>query len=173
MSKSIQGEVTSENLKDRNWDGEGITFDPKLAQKPTEKERRCTDMLCAIIFFCFLCAMGGVTIYGYVVGNPWEYIAPIDGDNHICGYSDGYADYDYLFIADIVSASADPDNAFAFGVCVKSCPSDPTATIDCIPTSRITSCDLSTDNQYGTHRVLDYCVPKEDTLSEAAAANYE
>ena len=164
--------MTSENLKDRNWDGEGITFDPKLAQKPTEKERRCTDVLCAIIFFCFLLAMGGVTIYGYVEGHPWEYIAPIDGDNNICGYSEGYEGYDYLYIANIKAASEDPDNAFRYGVCVSSCPSDPTDTIDCIPTSEVDVCTLDTVNQYGSKRVLDYCVPKEDTLSSEVAANY-
>lgn len=162
MSKSIQGEVTTENLKDRNWDGEGITFDPKLAQKPTEKERRCTDMLCALIFFVFLLAMGGVTIYGYVVGNPWEYIAPIDGANRICGYDDAVKDYNYLFIANIVEASATPDEAFKYGVCVKSCPEDPTETLECVPTGDllVPSCTLSAENQYGTHRVLDYCIPK-------------
>ena len=58
-----------------------------------EKPRRCTDILCCILFLVVFVGMFVASIYGYVVGAPWKLIAPVDGDLKICGYSEGYEDY--------------------------------------------------------------------------------
>ena len=87
-------------LKDRNYKGEDFNVKPELGQGPFN-ERRCTDVLCCIIFMVFLTGMGFCTSYGYAEGNPLKLVAPIDGDENICGVTPGYEDYQYLFIGDL------------------------------------------------------------------------
>lgn len=113
-----------------------------------------------------------MSIYGYSAGNPWEYMAPIDADRNICGYSPGYEDYPDLFIADILAAINDPTEIFKYGVCVKECPSSADSTIECMPTQEVQTCQPSADNSYGSDDVFSYCVPDEDTLSPKAQENY-
>lgn len=138
-----------------------------IARTPTEKSRRCTDMLCCIIFAAFLVGMIWATIYGYVNGNPGKLIAPIDGDKMICGYSPGYEDYPKLYIGDIVEAAGDSGNVFQYGVCVTDCPETADDSVDCIPTDLVTTC-TSPGEGYGTTEILNYCRPIYDTLPPAA-----
>jgi len=77
------------------------------------------------------------SIYGYVVGEPWKLVAPIDGDKNICGWTPGYEDYTHLLIGNI-DAAAQPSNVqnvFDFGICVKECPTTTTDTIECKTTT--------------------------------------
>lgn len=122
-SKSIEGEFDTNNLKDRQWKGEGVNFNTQIAKKPTEKNRRCTDFLCCLFFTAFLGAMATATIYGYISGNPWKLVAPVDGNGRICGYSSGVEAYPDLYITDITQAVLIPSDIFKYGVCVKDCPS--------------------------------------------------
>ena len=87
-------------LKDRNYKGEDFNVKPELGHGPFNN-RRCTDMLCCLLFLVFLGGMGFCTYWGYANGNPGKLIAPIDGDEHICGVSPGYEDYQYLYIGDL------------------------------------------------------------------------
>ena len=50
--------------------------------------------------------MGVCTVFGYTHGDPNKLVSPIDGDGKICGVTDGYQDYPYLFIGDISGAVA-------------------------------------------------------------------
>ena len=68
-------------LQDRSWKGEGVTYDKSMAKRPSDNNRKCTDVLCCLIFTAFLGSMGFCTIYGYVKGNPGKLIAPIAADN--------------------------------------------------------------------------------------------
>ena len=95
---SVPSDFDRAQLKDRKWKGEGITMNESIARSPTEKNRRCTDILCCILFLAFVGGMFAATINGYVQGNPGKLFAPIDGDNKICGYTDGYEDYQKLKI---------------------------------------------------------------------------
>ena len=63
-----------------------------------------------------------------------------NGDNNICGYTAGFEDYSKLYIDDISSAAANPTNVFKWGVCVKSCPTDSTDSIECKKTSTVHAC---------------------------------
>lgn len=161
---SIPDDFSRDQLKDRKWKGEGITMNHEIARIPTEKHRRCTDLLCCLIFVAFIVYMGVETVYGYVNGNIDKLLAPIDGNGQICGFTDTVKDYPYLYIDDISTASADPLKFFNYGVCVKSCPSSATDTIDCVTTTYVPYCAPNTDDGYETDEVFDYCVPKEDSL---------
>lgn len=170
---SVPDTFDRSQLKDRNWKGEGIEINKDIARSPTEKNRRCTDILCCIIFTAFLGGMGAATIYGYINGNPGKLIAPIDGNSKICGYSEGYEDYPRLYLDDIIEAAANPTNVFAYGVCVKNCPESPSDPIECKTTSTVTSCTPPAGEEYSTTEILDYCFPNYDSLPQAAKDNWE
>ena len=94
--------------------------------------------------------MGVATVYGYINGSPGKLIAPIDANEKICGYSDGYEDYPVLYIDDIVDAVENPLFIFDYGVCIKECPSEPSDPIECKTTTTVKDCTPPTDQQYST-----------------------
>ena len=165
---SLPDDFSRSQLKDRKWKGEGIDVNHEIARGPTEKNRRCTDLLCCIVFLAFLGGMGAATIYGYVNGNPGKLIAPIDGSSNICGYSTGFEDYPKLYIDNIVDAVNNPTQVFSYGVCVKSCPTSKTDTIDCVPTATVPICQPTTEYEYTTTEIFAYCVPSYDSLPAEA-----
>jgi len=173
MSRSIEGDFDTDNLKNRKWKGEGVNFNTSIAKKPTEKNRRCTDVLCCLFFTVFLGGMLTATIYGYVSGNPWKLVAPVDGDGRICGYSAGVIDYPDLYITDITVAVLKPTYIFNYGVCVKSCPKQASDTVECVPTNVANPCVPASSDAYGTDSVFSYCVPIYDTLPYSAQQNWE
>jgi hypothetical protein len=94
--------------------------------------------------------MIGVSIYGYLYGNPGKLLAGLDGDGNIfylivisilgnfCGYDSGYTDYPYLFIWNLDLPIENIDYTFLSAVCVKTCPtvdSSGVYSIDCVPTN--------------------------------------
>lgn len=98
---SVPPDFDRSQLKDRKWKGEGIELNKDIARSPTEKNRRCTDLLCCILFLAFIVGMISSAIYGYAKGSPGKLIAPIDGGGNICGYSPGFEDYTHLYIDNI------------------------------------------------------------------------
>ena len=72
-----------------------------IAESPVTKPRRCTDLICCIIFTVVFVGMFVASIFGYIAGQPWKLVAPIDGDNNICGWTEGYEEYSHLMIGDI------------------------------------------------------------------------
>ena len=89
----------------------GIKFDKDLAQSPVNKPRRCTDIVCCMIFSAAVVGMFICTIIGYSSGEPWKLVAPIDGESNICGYTPGYEDYQHLYIGKI-STAGNPSNVY-------------------------------------------------------------
>ena len=140
---SLPADFDVSKLKGDNKDYlKGIKFDKTLAQSPVEKPRRCTDIICCLIFSAVVVGMFICTFYGYINGEPWKLIAPIDGDGNICGWTAGYEDYSHLYIGDITTA-ADPSNIyniFNYGVCAKECPHTKTAAVECKPTAKVQTC---------------------------------
>lgn len=110
-----------DQLKDRSYKGADFRVNKKLSAGPFA-ERRCTDVLCCLLFAVFLGGMAAATVYGYMYGQPTNLVAPIDGDGNICGMTPGYEEYGHLFIGDITSGEADVQNVFDYGICVQSCP---------------------------------------------------
>lgn len=84
--------------------------------------RRCTDLLCCLIFTIFLVAMFVVGIVGFAHGEPELLIYPYDSDGNQCGRPDRDAsDYKYIYYA-----AADPSNGVSnytkYRICLKHCP---------------------------------------------------
>ena len=170
---SVPDDFDRSQLKDRKWKGEGVTMNESIARSPTEKSRRCTDVLCCILFTAMLLGMIASAIYGYVEGSPGRLIAPIDGEGHICGYDPGYEDYPKLYVDDIIEATANPDDVFQYGVCVKSCPENADDAIECMTTDAVPNCTPATGEQYATTDFINYCYPVYDTMPQQAKDNWD
>jgi hypothetical protein len=89
--------------------------------------RKCTDILCLIIFFAFLGAMGYLTAYAHSHGNLEKLTAPLDGHGKFCGEDPdkNFKDYPYLYLSNLLGK---PNAIFASGICVKTCPMKATQT---------------------------------------------
>ena len=155
----------------KNIDFKGLSIN----ESPVEKPRRCTDILCCILFLVVFVGMLAASIYGYIAGAPWKLIAPVDSDLKICGYTQGYEDYQKLYIADIDKAANPSDvltfSIFDYGVCVKECPTELGDTIDCITTDTVKDCDAGSD--YTTYEFLSYCLPEYDSLPQGVKNNWD
>jgi hypothetical protein len=66
-------------LKDRDYKGDDYNVDKGMSEGPMDTDkRRCTDCLFLIVWFTFLVGMMGMTIDGYVNGDPELMLAPIN-----------------------------------------------------------------------------------------------
>ena len=134
---AIPADFDMKELRSSNKEGLAkIKFDPDIAKDPVDRPRKCTDILCCMIFTATLVGMIVCSVIGYISGHPWKLIAPIDGANKICGYDEGYEEYSHLYIADITNALTgglllEYKDIFDYGVCVKECPTETTDIIEC------------------------------------------
>ena len=122
-------------------------------------ERAPRNCLMLIIFLGVLGTMIGLTAYSYNNGNVKRLLAPVDGALQICGFSEGFEEYDKLYVTNL--DHTDMSDLFKTGVCVKSCPETTTTKIVCQPTTEVPNCQAAsvTDNQYETVDILGYCFP--------------
>ena len=75
-------------LRKSNKEGlDKIKFSEDLCKDPVEKPRKCTDVLCCLVFTATFVGMFVCSIIGYSSGDPWKLMAPIDGNGNICGYT--------------------------------------------------------------------------------------
>lgn len=77
-------------------------------------------------FFCYfyiliVLLMISVSIYGILKNNYAKLIAPFDGKNNMCGYSDGFTEFPYLFFTDL-NETISFYNLLNSSVCVSECP---------------------------------------------------
>jgi len=63
--------------------------------------RKCTDILCLLIFLAACGGMGYVANYAISNGDPDLILAPMDADGKFCGKSPGYENYPVLWYANI------------------------------------------------------------------------
>ena len=127
---SLPEDFDISKLSDREYKGQDFKVNTELVDQPF-KRRKCTDVLMGLLFFCFLCGLGYMTVYGYQQGNPAEFLAPISTEGAICGYTKGTEDYPNLYIYDVESALTYPFDIFAYGTCIKTCPETLDATLEC------------------------------------------
>lgn len=99
--------IDTNQLKDRNYKGEDFDVPPELANGP-RVNRKCTNLLCYIIFVVFNLTMFSFAIYGYINGNPGKLMAPLDADANFCGYTEGYQNYPYGYLWNIQLAAGNP-----------------------------------------------------------------
>lgn len=152
-----------------------IKFDKEISANPVEKPRRCTDIICCFIFSATFVGMFICSFIGYIGGEPWKLIAPIDADGNICGYTTGYEDYTHLFIGKIDEAASPSDlfDVFDYGVCVKECPVTKTETVECVPTKEVTYCQPKSGEQYTSYELFSYCIPNYDSLPADVQENWD
>ena len=82
------------------------------------RERGCTDILCALIFFAFVGAMVTLGIFGYRNGDPAMILYPYDSSGNQCGRPDTDGSlYHYVYFVN-------PDEDVKYKVCMKTCPLD-------------------------------------------------
>jgi len=93
----------------------GEPLDEELANGPMQK-RGCTDILCCLLFIAFLGGMIGIAGYSLSRGNPNIIGRGYDTDKKICGYSEGYTDYPYLYFTVPMNGYLNQT------LCVKTCP---------------------------------------------------
>ena len=80
------------------------------------KERGCTDILCALLFFAFVGAMITLGIFGYIYGDPGLILYPYDSSGNQCGRPDTIGHhYRYVYFVN-------PDEDIKYKVCLKTCP---------------------------------------------------
>lgn len=95
--------------------------------------RKCTDILCLLIFFVATGGMGYLGFYSYTNGDPSLIMAPMDADGNSCGKSVGYENYPLLWFQEIDTFW------LAYGVCVQACPSATDTNVACIGTANVSA----------------------------------
>ena len=101
-------------------------------------ERRCTDILCCILFLVFLVAMFGIGVYGFQHGDPKLVLYPYDSSGNQCGTPDSSTDsYNYVYYA--AASRSDSFKSFSgYRVCLKHCPSQSSFDLECYNNSQVT-----------------------------------
>ncbi len=124
-------------LKDRSYKAHNYGVSKELEKGPLP-QRKCTNLLCLIVFIAAVGAVLYMSIDGYVRGNPDEMLAPVSGAGQLCGYNipaiGDATGYPKLYIPNLTAAAASPSNLFEYGVCVSACPKSATSTYNCLAT---------------------------------------
>ena len=142
-------------------------IDERLENGPLQ-DRRCTDIICWIIFIVFAAAVVAISIYGYFNGNPYKLFSGLDGDGNFCGYSSGYENYKYLYFWKV-----DTTDLWSYAVCVSECPTSNSTSIDCMTTSYVSDCN-SNATYYDTYSFIGmYCLPTYEALSTFDSSVYD
>ena len=115
-------------------------------------DRKMTDLGFLIVFYIFVVAMIGVSIYGWTKGNVNKLIAPMpDGGKVFCGFENA-ADYGFLFISQFEDMNSHRS------YCVKNCPTE-NGDISAYPGN-------ITVTGYKTKTLGSYCIPDDKTVNE-------
>jgi hypothetical protein len=81
--------------------------------------RRCTDILCLLVFFVFIGTYIGTAVHSYKNSNLNHLLRPVNGDGKLCGV-DELAEYPNLYY---IIREKDLELR---AVCVKKCPANET-----------------------------------------------
>jgi len=119
------------------------------------EKRSCTDPLCCLLFVAFLCGMIGVAGYALSKGNPSLIGRGYDVDGGMCGVTDGYEDYPYLYFP------IPKTGYLTQTVCLKSCPSDNSGSLP-------STLDCKMNSVYGTSS--NQCAMTSNTYSIISSA---
>lgn len=103
--------------------GESLKYDPTF-KGPLHK-RSCTDVICLLLFICFIGAWVAVGVYAFTHGDPGRLVSPTDLDGLRCGLDDKVRDKPYLFFFDLTKCAVETTISNVCPtpqVCVKECP---------------------------------------------------
>ena len=73
----------------------------RIPKEGIYKDRGCTDLFCLIVFLAFMGTMMGLTIHGFIEGNPEKFVAPFDHAGKFCGHDVGFENYPYLYLPNL------------------------------------------------------------------------
>lgn len=93
------------------------------------KDRKCTDIFCAVVFILVTLGGLGTGFYGLMNGNLKNIGQPYDTDGNACGV-DNLAEFGFLFFNTPQNTNLTLNN-----VCVKSCPDGTNQPVNCHPNS--------------------------------------
>ena len=150
---------------------------PGIGDGSVVQERKVTDIFCLGIFIAFLVAMLTCTSLGFKYGDVDKYLAPIDSNLLICGhptkkshtdttYNKEAVGYPYLYFTNLAEK-----DVFNNGWCVSECPKTQTSALKFAPVAGKSTPDVA-GGQYGTIKVMNYCIPNPKELSEAQMVGY-
>lgn len=140
------------------------------------KERRCTDVLCCLVFFAFLGAMCFLGYYGYQHGDPDSVLYPYDSAGNQCGRPNKPTkDYEYVYFLNPTDATTQT----RWKVCVRNCPTaSANETIDCYTNRWVTSCTfIANGTYYSPYESKNFlnrlCMPQKvtDSFKEYLSSN--
>ena len=95
-----------------------------------ERQRKCTDCFCILLFLLCFAAGIGVAGYGISQGDPSKIVQPFDSAGNACGIGN-LKDYPFLFFND-------PENSVKdSSACVKECPKNNGDQVQCYPNGKI------------------------------------
>jgi solute carrier family 44 (choline transporter-like protein), member 2/4/5 len=175
MSK--QDDKSNNKHLDPNYKGEELP--DELENGPIEN-RKCTDVLCCLIFIGFIIAWLVCGFYGFANGNPALLTYPYDCYGNQCGRpSTAGANYPYLYYPFPIPQMID------YRVCVKNCPVSTDNTTLCLSSSGPKNCTLqwsefSNDTSYAStnkgiyNSVLylnRFCLPNGDLILQKSSGN--
>jgi len=131
-----------------------------------EWNRKCTDIICCILFIVFIFAMLGVSGYALTTGDPYNIITPFDSDGNKCGAKGtDFEDYKYKHFTNLLVNNGGED--LYYSVCVSECPAKGEDYNDkCKTNNDITSCNFMTV-MYDTELSFGYCMPTQEDSAEA------
>ena len=138
-------------------------------------KRKFTDILCALIFLCYLILLAVIAIWGYAKGDLDNVAQPYDGDKEKCGVG-SRSDFRYLFIdkSVLIPDSTPSINDLLYKtICVKKCPSDKDEVVDCFPLKEnLTNCSqLEVYKTYGLFGRI--CVPSAKDITDTVLSNID
>lgn len=168
MSTRVSLADRRQSLVDPNYKGEDYNIDTAIEKGPLGN-RRCTDMLCVLVFLIVTTGMGYIGNYAVTYGDPDLIMAPYDSTGNFCGRSPGYENYPYLWYQNL-----DSTVWIAYSVCVSECPTMANTEADCklSENSLVTSC-VPQPEPYDSKLFLDrWCFPQYSTLPPSIQSNY-
>ena len=133
-------------------------YNAKNLADGVQRTRACTDILCLLLFFATIGAMGYASFYGFKHGDVNRLTAPLDGDWRFCGSDPEVKQFQKLYITKL-GITTNINDIFKTGVCVRACPKkdEVIAAADFAKTS--TFVDATIKAEYTTLSVMDFCLP--------------
>jgi hypothetical protein len=129
------------------------------------RNRSCTDIICAILFFLVTAASFVAAFYGFKNGNLSNIVPPYDSSGNRCG-QDTHTDYPFLYFKSTKASEWVDATA-----CVKSCPKLDTDTIECEVNDQITDCaqlPVRASYSFGNR----FCWPKDSEMEAATREKF-
>lgn len=136
------------------------------------RDRGCTDIICLLLFWAFIGAMGYITVYGYKNGQVQKLTAPIDAGQNFCGFG-AMKGFDKMILTDFKLSSG--TSILKSGVCIKECPTKGGVALkegtNCKSNSKV-KCEKS--RSYETYDAFDFCLPTgKEALTADEQKGYE